>query len=279
MPRGPWGGVYRNSARICFPPARRAPRGRARPASVLLGPKASRANDRRAPGSPYPKASHVNDRQPRFHEVSARADFPALDKRVLELWKERRVFEKSLSAAGPEAPLFVFYEGPPDGQRPPRLAPRHLAHLQGPLPALQDDARLPRPPQGRLGHARPAGRARGRALARHRRQEADRGVRRRRVQQALPRERRRLPRGVGGVHRAHRLLGRPRRRLLHLHQRVHRDRLVAPPADLGQGPALPGLQGRPLLPALRHGDLEPRGRAGLQGRHRGLDLPALPADR
>ena len=60
-----------------------------------------------------PKASHVNDRQPRFHEVSARADFPALDKRILELWKERRVFEKSLSAAGPEAPLFVFYEGPP----------------------------------------------------------------------------------------------------------------------------------------------------------------------
>jgi len=55
----------------------------------------------------------VNDRQPRFHEVSARADFPALDKRILELWRERRVFEKSLSAAGPEAPLFVFYEGPP----------------------------------------------------------------------------------------------------------------------------------------------------------------------
>jgi len=55
----------------------------------------------------------VNDRQPRFREVSARADFPALDRRILELWKERGIFEKSLSAAGPEAPLFVFYEGPP----------------------------------------------------------------------------------------------------------------------------------------------------------------------
>ena len=37
---------------------------------------------------------------------------------------------------------------------------------------------------------------------------------------------------------------------------------------LGQGPALRGLQGGALLPALRHGHLEPRGRAGLQGRHR-----------
>ena len=164
-----------------------------------------------------------------------------------------------------------------DRQRPPRRASHHLAHLQGPLPALQDDARLPRTAQGRLGHPRPAGGARGRAPPRHRRQAADRGVRRRRVQQALSRERHRLPGGVGALHRAHRLLARPRRRVLHVHERLHRVGLVDPPADLGQGPAVPGPQGRAVLPALRHGDQQPRGGAGLQGRHRGLDLRALPA--
>ena len=167
--------------------------------------------------------------------------------------------------------------GAADGQRPARRASHHLAHLQGPLPALQDDARLPRAAQGRLGHARPARGARGRAPPRHRRQAADRGLRRRRVQPAVPRERHRLPRGVGAVHRAHRLLARPRRRVLHVHQRLHRVGLVDPAADLGQGPALPGPQGRAVLPALRHRHQQPRGGAGLQGRHRGLHLRALPA--
>jgi len=55
----------------------------------------------------------VNDRQPRFHEVPARADFPALDRRILQFWKDADIFHKSLAAAGDDAPLFVFYEGPP----------------------------------------------------------------------------------------------------------------------------------------------------------------------
>jgi len=55
----------------------------------------------------------VNDRQPRFREVPARADFPALDARILEFWREHDIFHKSLSAPGSEAPLWVFYEGPP----------------------------------------------------------------------------------------------------------------------------------------------------------------------
>ena len=218
-----------------------------------------------------------DDRRPRFRDVSPRVDFPALDARILAFWKEQRIFEKSLEGRD-DAPGLRLLRGPAHGQRPPGRAPRHLAHLQGPLPALQDHARLPRAAQGRLGHARPAGGARGRAPPGHRRQGADRGLRRRRVQPAVPRERHRLPGGVGALHRAHRLLGRPRRRLLHVHQRVHRDGVVAAAADLGQGPALPGLQGRALLPALRHGHQQPRGGAGLQGRHRGLDLRALPAD-
>ena len=55
----------------------------------------------------------MNDRQPRFREVPPRADFPALDRRILEFWKDADIFHKSLAAAGDDAPLFVFYEGPP----------------------------------------------------------------------------------------------------------------------------------------------------------------------
>ena len=50
-------------------------------------------------------------------------------------------------------------------------------------------------------------------------------------------------------------------------------------ADLEQGPALRGSQGRPVLPALRHVAVEPRGRAGLPGRDRPERLRALPRDR
>ena len=54
----------------------------------------------------------MKDSQPRFREVSARVDFPALDARILAFWKERRIFEKSLEGRD-DAPIFVFYEGPP----------------------------------------------------------------------------------------------------------------------------------------------------------------------
>ena len=56
-------------------------------------------------------------------------------------------------------------------------------------------------------------------------------------------------------------------------------RVVAAAPDLGQGPPLPGVQGRALLPPLRHGDLEPRGVAGLPGGRRAERLRALPAAR
>jgi isoleucyl-tRNA synthetase len=47
-----------------------------------------------------------------FREVEASLDLPSLDARVLELWRERKVFERSLERRI-GAPLFVFYEGPP----------------------------------------------------------------------------------------------------------------------------------------------------------------------
>ena len=54
----------------------------------------------------------MSDSQPRFQDVSARVDFPALDARILEFWKEHGIFEKSLEGRD-DAPIFVFYEGPP----------------------------------------------------------------------------------------------------------------------------------------------------------------------
>src|SRR6266542_4335884 len=47
-----------------------------------------------------------------FPEVDPSLDLPSLDARVLELWSERKVFERSLEQRI-GAPTFVFYEGPP----------------------------------------------------------------------------------------------------------------------------------------------------------------------
>ncbi len=49
---------------------------------------------------------------PRFREVSARADFPGMAADVLAFWKQEHIFEKSL-AGREDAPVWVFYEGPP----------------------------------------------------------------------------------------------------------------------------------------------------------------------
>ena len=54
----------------------------------------------------------LRESQPRFEDVSARVDFPALDARIRAFWKEHRIFEKSLEGRE-DAPLYVFYEGPP----------------------------------------------------------------------------------------------------------------------------------------------------------------------
>ena len=50
--------------------------------------------------------------KPRFQDVSARVSFPVLDARILAFWKEHGIFEKSLEGRD-DAPLYVFYEGPP----------------------------------------------------------------------------------------------------------------------------------------------------------------------
>jgi isoleucyl-tRNA synthetase len=54
----------------------------------------------------------------RFEPVDQKVSFPELERRILELWDERRVFERSLELrAG--APEWVFYEGPPTANGKP----------------------------------------------------------------------------------------------------------------------------------------------------------------
>ncbi len=75
-----------------------------------------------------------------FDPVPSELDFPKYERRVLQLWKERKIFEKSQSVRDPAAPHFVFYEGPPTANGVPHnghvltrvmkdLFPRHRAML------------------------------------------------------------------------------------------------------------------------------------------------------
>ncbi|MDY6917980.1 MAG: isoleucine--tRNA ligase [Chloroflexota bacterium] len=53
-----------------------------------------------------------------FEPVSSKASFPELEKRIIELWKERRIFERSVEERR-AGPLFVLYEGPPTANASP----------------------------------------------------------------------------------------------------------------------------------------------------------------
>ena len=184
------------------------------------------------------------------------------------------MFRRSLEARR-GSPPFVFYEGRPRRTADPH-AERPVARVQGHLPALPDDARaLPRPAR-RLGPLRPARRDRSRAAAGHLRQAADRGVRHRRVQRALPRVGDRLRRRVGAADRADRVLGRHRAGLPDDGRRLHRERLVEL-AELYAGAACSRRATRScLLPAVRHGPVEPRGRPRLRGGRDPSIFDALP---
>ena len=54
----------------------------------------------------------METKQKLFEPVDPRADFPALEREVMEFWKRDRTFEESLRIREGR-PRFVFYEGPP----------------------------------------------------------------------------------------------------------------------------------------------------------------------
>ena len=47
-----------------------------------------------------------------FERVESQVNFPEMERRIIDLWKERGTFEKSVESR-PEDKPFVFYEGPP----------------------------------------------------------------------------------------------------------------------------------------------------------------------
>ena len=55
-----------------------------------------------------------------FDVVSSRVSFPDLDAEILEYWKERDVFRRSMDDR-PDAPLFMMYEGPPTANGSPGI--------------------------------------------------------------------------------------------------------------------------------------------------------------
>ena len=59
----------------------------------------------------------------RFPDVPGGYPFPQLELKVLEQWKQRGIFEKSLQKPSPEGE-FVFFEGPPTANNVP-----HVGHV------------------------------------------------------------------------------------------------------------------------------------------------------
>ena len=54
-----------------------------------------------------------------FGPVSSRADFPEMEKRVLQFWKDADIFHRS--EEGDDKPLFMLYEGPPTANGSPGI--------------------------------------------------------------------------------------------------------------------------------------------------------------
>jgi len=55
-----------------------------------------------------------------FNDVSPSVKFPELEKRILDLWRERDVFHRSMDERK-DGPRYVFFEGPPTANGRPGI--------------------------------------------------------------------------------------------------------------------------------------------------------------
>src|SRR4051794_25319014 len=102
--------------------ARHGPRRvvpREAPPEPLVPPVMRRA----VPGSAVPAPARRRggpNRRPRmpFRPMPAQVDLPALEHAVLQRWRERDVFSRSLAQSA-SGPLWTFYEGPPTANGKP----------------------------------------------------------------------------------------------------------------------------------------------------------------
>jgi isoleucyl-tRNA synthetase len=56
----------------------------------------------------------------KFERVDTTYNFPALDRKALELWRERDVFKRSIARDSPKG-RYIFYEGPPTANNNPHI--------------------------------------------------------------------------------------------------------------------------------------------------------------
>ena len=162
----------------------------------------------------YPQVSHTGD----GHSAASRRArrFPQIEEAVLAYWADDDTFRASVDAArrgrGRRQRVRLLRR-PAVRQRAAALRPPADRLRQGPGAALPDHARPPRRAPLRLGHPRPAGRARGDAPARHEDDRGDPRARHREVQRGVPQVGLRVHRGVARLRHPPGPLGRLRQRL------------------------------------------------------------------
>ena len=93
-----------------------------------------------------------------FEKVSTTLDFLSREKEVLEFWKKNEVFQKSIDLRK-GGDVFTFYDGPPTANGKPHIGHIETRAIKDLIPRYQTMKGKYGHPQGRLGYARPAGRA------------------------------------------------------------------------------------------------------------------------
>ncbi len=198
-----------------------------------------------------------------FDKVPAEMNFPAEEKEVLSFWREHRIFDKTLEQSKGKPP-FVFYEGPPTANGLPHNGHVLTRVIKDLFPRYKTmRGYYVRRKAGWDTHGLPVEVEVEKELRIHGKAAIEEyGVEpfiARCIDSVF-----RYTRRVGGPHRAHRLLGRPRRRVRHVPQELRRERVVgAEPSSSPEGPSLPRSQGRLVVGAGRHGAQRGRGRAGV----------------
>ena len=149
-----------------------------------------RARARRTAGDATDDLPQGLHRQPHRACRLVDPDFPEIEERVLAYWDEDDTFRAQRRAARPgrgRRQRVRLLRRPAVRQRAAALRPPADRLRQGPRAALPDHARPARRAPLRLGHPRPARRARGDAAQRHQDHRRDRRDGHRQVQRGLPR--------------------------------------------------------------------------------------------
>ena len=55
-----------------------------------------------------------------FQPVDSKISFPEMEKKILEIWRKDRIFEKSIETRS-ASPKYIFYEGPPTANGNPGI--------------------------------------------------------------------------------------------------------------------------------------------------------------